>query len=84
MQMQGGGCPGLNAATAESTTSFPLPANSSLAGFVVSVNCMRLGAPGDPLTRFVIKATACKPSTGVCPNWSNNPDYVQRVVEVEI
>jgi MSHA biogenesis protein MshP len=83
MQMQAGGCPGLDA-SAESTRSFPLPANTSLSGFVVTVTCTRIGASGDPLARFVIKATACKPSTGVCPNASNNPDYVQRVVEVEI
>jgi MSHA biogenesis protein MshP len=84
MQTQAGGCPGLNATTAASTTSFPLPANTSLAGFFVTVTCTRLGAAGDPLARFVIRATACKPSAGSCPNWSNNPDYVQRVVEVEI
>lgn len=83
MQMQAGGCPGLNA-SAESTTSFPLPANTSLNGFVVTVTCTRIGAAGDPLARFVIKATACRPSTGACPSFSNNPDYVQRVVEVEI
>lgn len=84
MQTQGGGCPGLDAATAVSTTSFALPANTSLQGFSVTVTCTRLGAAGDPLVRFVIKATACKPSAGSCPNWSNNPDYVQRAVEVEI
>lgn len=83
MQMQAGGCPGLDA-SAESTRSFALPAGTSLSGFVVTVTCTRIGAAGDPLARFVIKATACKPSPGVCPNASNNPDYVQRVVEVEI
>jgi MSHA biogenesis protein MshP len=65
-------------------TSFPLPDGTALAGFVVTVKCTRIGE--DPLTRWVLTATACnlQPTTGSCPNPSNSPDYVQRVVEVEI
>jgi MSHA biogenesis protein MshP len=65
-------------------TSFPLPADSSLADFVVTVTCTEIGA--EPLTRRVIVATACslQPSTGSCPGPTNSPDYVQRRIEVEI
>jgi MSHA biogenesis protein MshP len=84
MQMQAGGCPGLTPSVDQFSNSFSLPANTSLDGFVVTVVCTRRGVATDPLARYVIKATACKPAAGSCPNQSNNPDYVQRVVEVEI
>jgi MSHA biogenesis protein MshP len=65
-------------------TSFPLPAGSSLEGFVVTVTCAEIGA--QPLTRHVIVATACtlQPANGSCPGASNSPDYVQRRIEVQI
>jgi MSHA biogenesis protein MshP len=65
-------------------TSFPLPVDSSLSGFVVTVTCNKIGA--EPLTRHVIVATACslQPDTGSCPGASDSPDYVQRRIEVEI
>jgi MSHA biogenesis protein MshP len=65
-------------------TSFPLPAGSSLDGFVVTVTCTEIGA--EPLTRRVIVATACslQPADGSCPAASNSPDYVQRRIEVQI
>jgi MSHA biogenesis protein MshP len=67
------------------STSFALPASSTLAGFTVTVSCRASGT--DPLTRHVIEAVACNQpgAGGACPNaGTNNPDYVQRRVEVEI
>jgi MSHA biogenesis protein MshP len=87
LQTQGAGCPGLNYPTVRAaSTSFALPDSTSLAGFVVTVSCTQVGASDDPLRRVFIRATACtlQPANGSCPNPSNNPDYVQRVVEVEI
>lgn len=74
----GDACPNGGAAT-----SFALPANSSLADFVVTVTCSQVGVA--PLQRAVIRATACnlQPANGSCPNWSNDPHYVQRVIEAE-
>lgn len=65
-------------------TSFALPRNSALDGFVVTVTCTKMGV--DPLTRHVIVATACslQPDGGSCPAASDSPDYVQRRIEVEI
>lgn len=85
MQTQGGGCPGLSATVADATTSFNLPNDSVLRDFSVTVRCQRKGAAADPLMRIVITATACAPApAGTCPAFSNNPDYVQRVIEAEI
>jgi len=70
--------------------TFALPTASSLNGFIVTVTCTRLRdfAPDDPaaLDRWVIAATACnlQPAGGSCPNPSNNPDYVQRRIEVKL
>lgn len=76
-QLRNGSC---NAAP----TSFALPKDSALDGFVVTVTCTRIGA--DPLTRHVIVATACslQPDDGSCPAASDSPDYVQRRIEVQI
>jgi MSHA biogenesis protein MshP len=88
-QLQRGGCPGLNYPDVKSaSTSFPLPADGSLAGFVVTVTCTQTGPTGEPLTRVVIRSRACtlQPADGSCTDSSvsNNPDFVQRVVEAEI
>jgi MSHA biogenesis protein MshP len=66
------------------STSFAMPSTASLSGFVVTVNCTPYG--DDPLKRFLIRATACtlQPANGSCPNPSNSPDYIQRVIEVVI
>jgi MSHA biogenesis protein MshP len=66
------------------STPLSMPKGTSLSGFVVTVNCTELG--GDPVKRWVIRATACnlQPPGGSCPNPSNSPDYVEREVEVEI
>lgn len=90
MQLQGSGCPGLDYQNdvKTATTSFPMPADGSLAGFVVTVTCTQTGPTDDPLTRFVIRSRACtlQPANGACTDnsFSNSPDYVQRVVEAEI
>jgi MSHA biogenesis protein MshP len=83
-QLRNGSC--------EAEHSFPMPPGTSLSSFVVTVTCTRTAWPvaaEDPdgkLQRWTIQATACnlQPSNGRCPNRSNNPDYVQRVMEVKI
>jgi MSHA biogenesis protein MshP len=58
--------------------------------FTVSVACEKAAgpavAPGEPsLERWTIRATACAPARdGACPAGWNNPDYVRRVIEVQI
>jgi MSHA biogenesis protein MshP len=75
------------------STSFAMPAASSLNGFVVTVTCTAIAAPaGAPaasaaaLVRHVVNATACnlQPPGGSCPNPSNSPDYVERQIVVTI
>jgi MSHA biogenesis protein MshP len=70
-----------------SPTSFALPGNTSLAGFTVTVTCVQKDVPSGNhvLARYIITAVACnQPGAGGCPNPSNNQNYVQRRVEVEI
>jgi MSHA biogenesis protein MshP len=74
-----------------SAGTFALPATSMLGAFTVTVTCSISFGPSnanDPaLNRFLIRATACnQPDSGACPNTksSNNLDYVQRVVEVQL
>lgn len=61
-----------------------------LGQFTVSVRCERRDgpavAPGEAgLDRWIITATACAPARdGACPAGWNNPDYVRRVIEVQI
>jgi MSHA biogenesis protein MshP len=65
-----------------------------LGGFAVFVHCKQAGKPEerpvspDPdarLERWIIRATACAPAVaGACPDRSSNPDYVRRVIEVQI
>ena len=62
---------------------FPMPANGALSSFSVTVRCTPAAGV---LPRFQVIATACnQPVGGVCStaNASNNPDYVQRVVQAE-
>lgn len=73
-------CPALN-------TSFPMPGGTSLSGFVVTIKCTETAAPlRADLNPWVIEATSCnlQPANGSCPNASNNPDYVQRKIEVRL
>ena len=80
-----------NRTTCVSAGTFALPATSVLSAFTVTVTCSLTAAPVTPsdpsLNRFVLRATACnQPDGGACPNTnsSNNLDYVQRVVEVQL
>ena len=69
------------------SSSFSLPATSTLNGFAVTVTCVGIPAPPSApgLVRFVITATACnQPAAGACPNPSNSPDYVERQLVVTI
>lgn len=75
------------------SSSFALPATSTLNGFVVTVTCTSIAAPvGTPaagvaaLTRYVLTATACnlQAAGGSCPNPSNSADYVERQMKVTI
>lgn len=73
------------------STSFALPATSTLNGFVVTVTCETIAAPagapaGTALVRHVLNATACnlQPANGSCPNPSNSPDYVERQIMVTL
>ncbi len=63
-------------------STFALPADSSLAGFTVTVTCTLTTGPGT-LQRWQIISTACNQPGPACPNPSANRDYVQRVVQVE-
>lgn len=63
------------------STTFALPAGTTLAGFSVTVNCSQVTQAG--INRFRVIATACnQPGAGGCPNAGANTDYVQRVVDV--
>ncbi|ATD61878.1 MAG: agglutinin biogenesis protein MshP [Janthinobacterium svalbardensis] len=65
------------------SSDFALPANGALNGFRVTVRCTQAAGA---LPRFQVIATACnQPVGGVCAtaNATNNPDYVQRVVQAE-
>ena len=61
-----------------------------LGGFTVGVTCTLVEGPesDDPavnLDRWIIRAVACAPAGGTtCPESSANPDYVRRVIEVQI
>jgi MSHA biogenesis protein MshP len=69
-------------------------AGNVLSGFTVFVSCRQAGVPAerpvstDPdvnLDRWIIRAEACAPAVaGACPARSSNPDYVRRVIEVQI
>jgi MSHA biogenesis protein MshP len=63
--------------------NFGFPSTSSLSGFSVKVTCQAVGS--GVLARFIINAWACNPAAadGSCQP-TNNPDYVQRHLEVEL
>lgn len=63
------------------STTFALPAGTTLSDFSVTVRCTSLTEHG--ITRFRIVATACnRPGGSGCPNASNDPEYVARVIDV--
>lgn len=71
-------------------SSFGFPATSVLGSFRVTVSCRAIdelkNADGDPVMRWRLTAVACnQPVEGACGQQApNNPDYVQRRLEVEI
>lgn len=83
---RGGGCSGTN--------SFALPAASVLGGFVVTVSCNHVPGPAatDPLTGAAVslgvlhmRATACSTTLpDTCASAVRGPDFVQRVIEVQL
>lgn len=83
--------PGAGGARA-AANSFALPADSVMAGFSVRVECWMTSGAGFNATagldRWTIRATACStalPASGdACPAPVNNPDYVERVIEVQL
>ncbi|WP_317205624.1 pilus assembly PilX N-terminal domain-containing protein [Janthinobacterium sp.] len=67
-----------------------MPAGTSLSNFSVIVVCTpttsgSVNPNGVKLFVYQVKATACNlpDANGACPNWSNNADYVQRVLSVQ-
>ena len=68
---------------AASTSNFALPAGSTLSKFSVSVTCTT--TLSGTIARYRLRSVACnQPAAGnVCPNPSNSPDYVQRVIQVD-
>jgi MSHA biogenesis protein MshP len=83
-----------DSACADNTTYPVALAGEVLQGFTVTVSCRQAGDPAarpvssDPdvrLERWIIRAVACAPAkNGACPPSWNNPDYVRRVIEVQI
>lgn len=71
-------------------TSFGFPAASVLGSLRVTVSCQAIdelkNIDGDPVMRWRIAAIACnQPVDGACGQQApNNPDFVQRRLEVEI
>ena len=80
--------------TAGTSTSFDLPAGTTLSGFSVTVVCTRIlgpdngGGPIVALDRYRLVATGCSKTGGVCANANPNPlnsnDFVRRTVEVQL
>ena len=73
---------------APSPVTFPLPADSALGAFSVTVRCSKGhndNVVGNSTNRWTIIAVACnKPGAAGCPNASPDPDYVQRRVEAQL
>ncbi|WP_019141386.1 hypothetical protein [Noviherbaspirillum massiliense] len=71
------------------TTSFQLPAGSTLGAFTVTVECSSKDGPvsgaGTNLKRWLITSTACNQptATGICPNPGQNGAYVERRLQVQ-
>ncbi|KQZ26933.1 hypothetical protein [Duganella sp. Root1480D1] len=73
-------CPA--ASGASSTSSFAMPAGTTLSPYTVTVSCTTtvLGA----IRRYRMRSVACnQPAAGACPNANNSSDYVQRVIQVD-
>ncbi|MET0982443.1 MAG: agglutinin biogenesis protein MshP [Telluria sp.] len=70
--------------------TFALPQGTPLADFVVTVTCARTAGPASAnpevnLDHWSIRAAACTSTVALgCPNATNDPDYVARVIEVQI
>ena len=63
------------------SSTFALPAGTTLSGFTVTVTCSKLTQLG--IDRYRVVSTACSlPGAAGCPNPGASPDYVQRVVDV--
>lgn len=63
------------------STTFALPAGTTLSGFSVTVSCSQLTEHG--INRYRVIATACnQPGSSGCPNATDNPEYVARVIDV--
>lgn len=63
------------------STTFAMPAGTSLSGFTVTVTCQQLTQHG--INRYRVTSTACnQPGATSCPAAPTNLDYVQRVVDV--
>jgi MSHA biogenesis protein MshP len=72
-----------NSAACNPSVNIVMPADASLAGFTVTVICTPSNMSG--ISTAIIRATACNlPNAGGCPNTTNRPDYVQRVMEVRL
>jgi MSHA biogenesis protein MshP len=79
-----GPCTTLAGPTGTTTNSFALPADGSLAGMTVTVDCTRSVDNATQLARYTLRATACNgPGNAGCANPSNSIDYVRRVMHVE-
>lgn len=64
-----------------SSSTFAMPAGTTLSAFTVTVTCASLTEHG--ITRFRVISTACnQPGAAGCPNASDHPDYVARVIDV--
>jgi len=77
------------ASGADCNGNFALPADSALAGFAVSVTCAQVTNPvsNNPdinLARWTLRATACTTGAATCVNVARGPDYVERVIEVQL
>lgn len=64
------------------TTTFQLPAGTTLSSFTVTVTCTD-AAQDAPLLRHRMTAVACNQPSTICPNPSNSLDYVQRRIQVD-
>ena len=82
-RLRGTGC-------ASGTTTTVALDGDVLEQFTVNVSCEMVAGPAvpagePPLESWTIRATACAPAReNACPDSWNNPDYVRRVIEVQI
>ena len=68
---------------APSSTTFAMPAGTTLSVFSVTVQCLKVDNANPALVRHQVTATACNQPGPACPNPSNSGDYLQRIVAVE-